>query len=323
MLKRLTLLIAFSIILPNGGMAQDSLEGYVPPPMFGAQRPIPPKKRAPKAPKMPQISKPADTAPKAVTPYKAKIINTAPIAKTPAIKKAKKKKKKTVIPIKKPTHPKDIFKGKPVEQIPENGHVKKNKITPGVEPIDLLKKQQHQTKRAPSKGIVRGAKTMPSNKKQKVDVEVLFEPKNPTTVTLIDKAQSRPSDEKTDVPELPSINKSFPLPKLKTLNDGSRKLNLIFQETQDNLKDEQAYALDKLIIPQLKENTKTRLQLVSYASPQENSLSGDRRIALSRAMAIRNYITKKGISPSRIDVRSLGAQTDTQPMDRVEITLIN
>lgn len=316
MLKRLALFVAFLIALPNSGMAQDTLEGYVPPPMFGAPRPIPPKKNVPKTPKMPRLSTPVEVEPKTVKPYKAKIINTKPASKT----LPPKEDKKTIIPLKKPEHPKENFNGKPLGQVPEKGSVERNKITPWLEPIDLLKRQQ-KTKRAPSKGIVKGPKTMPSNKKKAVDSEVLFEPKNLTPVTLIDKAQKKAEEE--IAPPAPIENQNFNLPSFKTLSDGKRKLNLVFPETQDGLKGEQLYTIDKLIIPHLKDNEKSRLQLISYASQQENSISGDRRIALSRAMAVRNHIVKKGISPSRIDVRSLGTQTDIQPIDRIEIFLVN
>lgn len=327
MIKRLILLAAFLLLLPADTQAQnssDTLEGYVPPPMFGAPRPIPPKQNNVKPTTLPKLSTPVENIPTPEQPDE-RIKTTPKVEPKPASKKVESKKteSKLVIPIKKPEHPKEKFEAKPEEKLPEIGIIEKNKVKPGIEPIDLIKKSKPA---AQTEGIVKGPKTMPSNKKQNVESEVLFEPKNLKQIDLIDRVQKKDDKENVQNPEQDKIiepkNPNFDLPKFSVLADGQRKLNIIFAENQKDLADEQIYTLQKLILPLLKENKATRLRLESYASPQGQNLNGDRRLALSRAMAIRDLVLNSKIDAHRLDVRSLGAQTDVQPMDRVEIYIV-
>lgn len=63
-----------------------------------------------------------------------------------------------------------------------------------------------------------------------------------------------------------------------------------------------------------------RLQIRAYAtSSVSDGGSGARRLSLTRALAVRQYLIDKGIRSTRIDVRALGAPTDGSAADRVEI----
>ncbi|MDD5587237.1 MAG: hypothetical protein PHY92_09870 [Alphaproteobacteria bacterium] len=42
-------------------------------------------------------------------------------------------------------------------------------------------------------------------------------------------------------------------------------------------------------------------------------------MSLARALAVRDYLTNKGISSGRIDVRALGANVPSGDMDRVDV----
>lgn len=67
-------------------------------------------------------------------------------------------------------------------------------------------------------------------------------------------------------------------------------------------------------------NTDDRLQIRAYADGgNADGGSGARRLALSRALAVRAYLIDKGIRSTRIDVRALGTPTDGSPADRVEV----
>lgn len=67
-------------------------------------------------------------------------------------------------------------------------------------------------------------------------------------------------------------------------------------------------------------NTEDRLQIRAYAaSSGSDGGSGARRLALSRALAVRAYLIDRGIRSTRIDVRALGTPTDGSPVDRVEV----
>ena len=51
-----------------------------------------------------------------------------------------------------------------------------------------------------------------------------------------------------------------------------------------------------------------RITLTAYADTANNTSAREaRRLSLSRALTIRDYLTAKGISSGRIDVRALGA----------------
>ena len=314
MVKQLAILTALLFFLPASIQAQETLEGYVPPPLFGSAPRVTPLKEKPKAVK--------------TQPAKAKSTSTP-------VKTQKKQPETTndkiVIPLKKPAHPKD-FQGIPLEEmeiiqpVEETGRVEKNEFKPGIEPIDLIKKQEAKNKPKPtSQGVVKGPKTMPAYKKQSVESEVLFEPETKKAANLLDRVQKKQIDDEivtTDEPLQGNLTESFNLPDFNILPDGGRKLNITFTENQQTLNLEQINALNLLIKPALN-NKNNRLRLESYASLQDESISGDRRIALKRAMAIRKHLlSKQPIEPNRIDIRSLGAQTDVQPMDRIEIFVL-
>ena len=77
--------------------------------------------------------------------------------------------------------------------------------------------------------------------------------------------------------------------------------------------------LDKLVSV-LEANPTARITLTAYASngaamsPREA-----RRLSLTRALAVRDYLTSKGVSSGRIDVRALGANAPSGEPDRVDI----
>jgi hypothetical protein len=77
-------------------------------------------------------------------------------------------------------------------------------------------------------------------------------------------------------------------------------------------------ALDALAMQHA--NGEDRLQIRAYAaSTVSDGGSGARRLSLTRALAVRQYLIDKGIRSTRIDVRALGAPTDGSAADRVEV----
>ena len=77
------------------------------------------------------------------------------------------------------------------------------------------------------------------------------------------------------------------------------------------------------ILSQLQDNPGWRVQIQAFASPAGAGVSNARRISLSRALAIRSWLMDKGIEASRMDVRALGAESDRQPLDRVDLVLFD
>lgn len=66
-----------------------------------------------------------------------------------------------------------------------------------------------------------------------------------------------------------------------------------------------------------------RVQLNAFASGEAGNQSSARRISLSRALSARDYLVEQGgITPTRMDVRALGDQTQKQPVDRIDFVFV-
>jgi outer membrane protein OmpA-like peptidoglycan-associated protein len=77
--------------------------------------------------------------------------------------------------------------------------------------------------------------------------------------------------------------------------------------------------LDKLASV-LQSNGGVRITLTAYAAVGDSTSPREaRRMSLTRALAVRDYLTSKGISSSRIDVRALGANVPSGDPDRVDV----
>ena len=65
-----------------------------------------------------------------------------------------------------------------------------------------------------------------------------------------------------------------------------------------------------------------RIQLMAYAADPEKNTSKARRLALDRAIAIRNMLIESGVERTRIEVRALGDQGEGSNLDRVDAVAI-
>lgn len=94
---------------------------------------------------------------------------------------------------------------------------------------------------------------------------------------------------------------------------------LSFDRGTDLFDKDVAATLDKLAVV-LKKHPDARITLNAYAGTNgEITPREARRISLARALAIRDYLTNKGIPSGRIDVRALGANVPSGDMDRVDV----
>lgn len=64
-----------------------------------------------------------------------------------------------------------------------------------------------------------------------------------------------------------------------------------------------------------------RFEVRAYAGPPHDTSSNMRRLALRRAIVIRQELVDRGIVPERLLVRAMGGVSDNGPQDRVDITL--
>ncbi|MDI1226964.1 MAG: OmpA family protein [bacterium] len=112
----------------------------------------------------------------------------------------------------------------------------------------------------------------------------------------------------------PSEPQETAMPVVPVIDD----LTLGFPGNSSDLTGESQKKLDA-VIRQMADMIEGRLQVRGYASGEDGSQSSARRIALSRALAVRSYLMDKGIKPNRVDVKAAGSETDRQPLDRVDL----
>ena len=77
-------------------------------------------------------------------------------------------------------------------------------------------------------------------------------------------------------------------------------------------------ALDDLAAQMLADES-MRIEIKCYASGTEDTESKARRKSLARCINIRQYLFKKDVRTTRMDVRALGLKSEGQPADRVDI----
>jgi outer membrane protein OmpA-like peptidoglycan-associated protein len=93
-----------------------------------------------------------------------------------------------------------------------------------------------------------------------------------------------------------------------------------FGHLAENVADDQLPVLDKLANI-LRSSNGLRITLTAYAQSSGNVSPRDaRRLSLTRALVVRDYLTAKGVSSGRIDVRALGVNYTGDNGDRVDIT---
>jgi outer membrane protein OmpA-like peptidoglycan-associated protein len=76
------------------------------------------------------------------------------------------------------------------------------------------------------------------------------------------------------------------------------------------------------LVNKIKEKNNLRLQLVAFAGGKSISPSKARRLSLSRALSVRSFLIENGVKSTRIDVRALGSKTTTNPLNRVDVNII-
>lgn len=100
-----------------------------------------------------------------------------------------------------------------------------------------------------------------------------------------------------------------------------RAMQVAFAGGASKLPDASKDALTKLA-KQLKDNETLRMQLQAYAGGSDLSASKARRLSLSRALSVRSFLIENGIRSTRIDVRALGDKTTEEPVNRVDVNIV-
>jgi outer membrane protein OmpA-like peptidoglycan-associated protein len=98
-------------------------------------------------------------------------------------------------------------------------------------------------------------------------------------------------------------------------------VRILFQPNDDSLTAEDESVLRGLA-GRLDAEPDQRIQLRAYASSEGTSASDARRLALSRALAVRAFLIENNVRSTRIDVRALGDKAESGPLDRIDIVLV-
>jgi hypothetical protein len=165
-----------------------------------------------------------------------------------------------------------------------------------------------------SHGVVKGPKTMPAIKKQSVETEVLYE-SNQKPSKIVNPAPVIKKETKKATPEKETskteIDKTLP-----------KTFKLEFKDSADVITDAHRKIVMNIAIPQLHANKKTRLIVQSYAPLKSKGLTVGRRIALSRAINLRQFIIEQEINPNIIDVRAMPADSNPDLANKIQVKII-
>ncbi|MBL9035511.1 MAG: hypothetical protein JNN33_12155 [Rhodospirillaceae bacterium] len=95
-------------------------------------------------------------------------------------------------------------------------------------------------------------------------------------------------------------------------------IRIVFPTEVNEVPAEANAALDDLAGQMLADES-MRIQILCYASGSVETESKARRKSLARCINIRQYLFKKDVRTTRMDVRALGLKSEGQPADRVDI----
>ncbi len=104
---------------------------------------------------------------------------------------------------------------------------------------------------------------------------------------------------------------------LETDGASGMRSSIVFDRMGTDLTGDSEEALDRLAVS-LRGNDE-RIQLRAFGGDVADRTHVARRLALRRALSVRNYLMDRGISQDRITVRAMGGALDGGPSDRVDV----
>jgi outer membrane protein OmpA-like peptidoglycan-associated protein len=136
-------------------------------------------------------------------------------------------------------------------------------------------------------------------------------PRAPVTTTPLAKSTPAPSKAKSPPKQVASI------PRLGPVASGSTR-RVLFAPGSARLEAD-GQAILGPIWTALAKNPRLRVELKAYARGNSRTISQARRLSLSRALAIRSHLIKRGVKATRIDVRALGSKVTDGVPNRVDL----
>lgn len=99
-------------------------------------------------------------------------------------------------------------------------------------------------------------------------------------------------------------------------------IRIVFPTELNDVPSEANAALDDLANQMLADES-MRIEIMCYSSGDEETLDKARRKSLQRCLNVRQYLFRKNVRTTRMDVRALGLKSEGQPADRVDIIPAN
>jgi hypothetical protein len=126
--------------------------------------------------------------------------------------------------------------------------------------------------------------------------------------------EEQPTEEAEAPPEPDNTQPAAPIPQ--------GGIRIVFPTEFNDVPVEANSALDDLAA-QMVADESMRIEIKCYASGTADTESKARRKSLQRCINIRQYLFKKDVRTTRMDVRALGLKSEGQPADRVDIVPAN
>lgn len=122
-------------------------------------------------------------------------------------------------------------------------------------------------------------------------------------------------------PDTPAGQEQAALTRATAPVQAGETLKVVFEADGAKLS-EQARDELKTVVQGILDKPNLRIQLLAYAGGESLSSSKARRLSLSRALAVRSYLIENGLRSTRIDVRALGDKTTEDPVNRVDVNIV-
>lgn len=293
------------------------------PAVIPAPRPAVVSAPAPAAPARPVVASPAAPAPpRKVEPAKAAVKMPVKPAPAPVISEARPAAQvRPVAPVKPPVESKPPVEAKssasPVEP---------------VRPVEVKSIVQPPEQHAETDDVISVDTTKSLSEDMPHNITAPFEPKaapvapkmvekEPVTAAPVVAALDKGAPGQEAAPEMTAAKPASAAPEGAVAVPKVSDLTLEFDAGSSVITPAAQGKLDT-VAAQMREAGDMRIQVRAYAGEGDDGQSSARRMSLSRALMVRAHLTDKGIKPSRIDVRALGAETDQLPKDRVDLVFV-
>jgi outer membrane protein OmpA-like peptidoglycan-associated protein len=152
-------------------------------------------------------------------------------------------------------------------------------------------------------------------------------------IPLTSNSKAMPAPITQDIAALPEAPEEIVAKKPVLKNDvpsSSDAFRVLFDKKSEKINSGEEATLNKAVAL-LQADSSSRLVVRAYADGTPETTSAARRLSLMRALNVRDYITKKNISATRLDIRALGNGSvemgdqvgrGSAPADRVDIAIV-